>query len=389
MTSQSWTLINAEESLSLDSFSVKGIDISNAAKHCQIDYQLLRGGLREGLHLLTIDAGAIRVAILPERGMGLWKAWANDIEIGWNSPISGPVHPQWVPVSEPSGLGWLDGFDELLVRCGLYSNGAPEFDKAGQLVHPLHGHIANLPSHRLDVSIDPASGEITVCGIVDEKRFHFHKLRLTSTIRLRPEELAIDICDEVTNLSENPGNMQLLYHINLGPPIHSPDSELLLPVHQMAPRDEAAASDVNTWNQYRPPTEGAGEQVHFFDLLADQEGRTRVVLKGAGGNSGLSLCYNTKQLPCFSQWKNAAPQYDGYVTGLEPATNYPNPRSFESAQGRVVPLEAGQTRRFELQLMYHPDHQSLATAERAVESLAAISQPTLHTSPRPDWSATP
>ncbi len=157
----------------------------------------------------------------------------------------------------------------------------------------------------------------------------------------------------------------------------------------MAPRDEAAASDVNTWNQYRPPTEGAGEQVHFFDLLADQEGRTRVVLKGAGGNSGLSLCYNTKQLPCFSQWKNAAPQYDGYVTGLEPATNYPNPRSFESAQGRVVPLEAGQTRRFELQLMYHSDHQSLATAERAVESLAAISQPTLHTSPRPDWSATP
>ena len=36
--------------------------------------KLLRGGLREGLHLLTIDNGATRVAILPERGMGLWKS---------------------------------------------------------------------------------------------------------------------------------------------------------------------------------------------------------------------------------------------------------------------------------------------------------------------------
>ena len=46
---------------------------------------------------------------------------------------------------EPSGLGWLDGFDELLVRCGLESNGAPEFNPNGSLRYPLHGKIANMP----------------------------------------------------------------------------------------------------------------------------------------------------------------------------------------------------------------------------------------------------
>ena len=40
----------------------------------------------------------------------------------------------WVPLTEPSGLGWLSGFDELMVRCGLESNGAPDFDDSGQML---------------------------------------------------------------------------------------------------------------------------------------------------------------------------------------------------------------------------------------------------------------
>ena len=187
MASKTWTLINTEKSSVLDCLSVRGAEISAAAEDCRIDYELLRGGLRDGLHLLTIDNGQIRVAILPERGLGLWKAWANRCRIGMAFPHCRPSSsPIGFRVSEPSGLGWLDGFDELLVRCGLYSNGAPEFAAQGQLIYPLHGHIANLPAHRLDVSLDESSGAITVRGIVDEKRFHFHKLRLVSTVRLHP-----------------------------------------------------------------------------------------------------------------------------------------------------------------------------------------------------------
>ena len=31
----------------------------------------------------------------------------------------GPVNPAFVNLSGLGGLGWLDGFDELLARCGL------------------------------------------------------------------------------------------------------------------------------------------------------------------------------------------------------------------------------------------------------------------------------
>ena len=40
-----------------------------------------------------------------------------------------------------------------------------------------------------------------------------------------------------------------------------------------------------------------------------------------------------EELPCFTLWKNTAAEADGYVTGLEPGTNFPNLRSFERFVG--------------------------------------------------------
>src|ERR1700740_2851694 len=98
---------------------------SARAAACTTTSKALRGGRSDGLELIEIDNGALRVALLPQRGMGIWKAWLGDLELGWRSPVRGPVHPSHVPLFDPNGLGWLEGFDELLCRCGLTSNGAP------------------------------------------------------------------------------------------------------------------------------------------------------------------------------------------------------------------------------------------------------------------------
>ena len=140
-------------------------------------------------------------------------------EIGWQSPVRGPVHPEFVPLMEPGGLGWLDGFDELLVRCGLESNGAPDFDDSGKLIYQLHGRIANRPAHRVDVSVDDSTGEITVTGVVEETRFHFSKLRLTSKLVTRVNDPTVHLCDQVENLSGSEAEVQMLYHINFGQPL--------------------------------------------------------------------------------------------------------------------------------------------------------------------------
>ena len=62
------------------------------------------------------------------------------------------------------------------------------------------------------------------------------------------------------------------------------------------------------------------------------------MLRNQAGDKAVVLRFHKDQLPCFTLWKNTAGRRDGYVTGLEPATNYPNPRPFEKARNRIVTL---------------------------------------------------
>ena len=62
------------------------------------------------------------------------------------------------------------------------------------------------------------------------------------------------------------------------------------------------------------------------------------MLRNQAGDKGVVLRFRNDQLPAFTLWKNTGGLRDGYVTGLEPGTNYPNARPFEKAQNRVVTL---------------------------------------------------
>jgi galactose mutarotase-like enzyme len=292
-----------------------------------------------------------------------------------------------VRVSEPSGLGWLDGFDELLVRCGLESNGAPEFDSNGTLRYGLHGKIANIPAHKVEVNVDGDSGEIRVTGVVDETRLFFNKLRMTSTYTTRVGQPGMTVTDTITNLSAEPGELELLYHTNFGLPLVDPGSKVVLPVRKMAPRDADGVGNLAEWDTYGPETPGSAEAVFFFDLAGDAEGRTRAVLRNAAGDQGVSLQFSTKQLPCFTLWKNRQAAADGYVTGLEPAINFPNVRSFEKEKGRVAVLAPGESRTFELTMEVHADAAGVEAAEATVAQLQQGVTPKILDQPDAEWSA--
>ena len=109
-----------------------------------------------------------------------------------------------------------------------------------------------------------------------------------------------------------------------------------------------------------------------------------MLLKNAAGTRGASVQFNTGQLPCFSLWKNTTAEADGFVTGLEPATNFPNPRSFEGDRGRVVALDPGGTCSFDLRLEAHQNAAEVGAAEQRIAALQTAA-PTIHQSPLPDW----
>lgn len=299
-----------------------------------IEKRVLQGGKQQGVDSIKVSSDTFSFEVLPTRGMNIWKMWTGDFEYGWKSPTKGPVHPSFVPLMEPSGLGWLDGFDEVFARCGLESNGAPEFDEDGRLAHPLHGKISNTPAR--NVTIETDGDLIKIMGVVEEARFHFMKLRMTSTITWKIGSTSLQIDDEIENLSANDAEVQMLYHINFGEPLLDAGSKFAAPIKKVVPRNDHAASSISNWQEYLSPTIGYEEQVYFLELAGDAEGNTQAVLKNSNESKGVAIRSNVKQLPYFSVWKNTTSSEDGYVTGLEPSTNFPNPKSFEKAKGRVV-----------------------------------------------------
>jgi galactose mutarotase-like enzyme len=382
MSSHTLQLITSHRGASFAAADRVDVSLGNLA----VRTRRLAGGVRDGVLLVELVAGATKVFVLPDRGLGIWKILADGCELGWQSPVHGPVHPRFVPLAEPSGIGWLDGFDELVARCGLVSNGAADFDAAGRLRHPLHGRIANLPAHHLDVTLDEAAGTITLTGAVDETRFLVHALRMTTSLTLHADRQRVAWTDTVKNLSDRPATMQMLYHVNFGPPLLGPGAEVVAAIDELAPRDFAAESDVASWGRYAGPRAGQGEQVHFARLRPDAQGVATALLVGPDHRNAASLSWTADTLPCFTLWKNEGGLADGYVTGLEPGTNYPNARTHEESQGRIVPLAPGGSVRFDLAIEHHHGD-GIAAERRRIESLA-VRSPEIHTSPKLGWSAT-
>jgi hypothetical protein len=279
----------------------------------------------------------------------------------------------------------LEGFDELLVRCGLLSNGAPEFDDHGGVRYPVHGRIANLPCHSLRIEVQPELGVLEVVGRVMESRFLVYTLELETRMRFFAGRTSIEISDTVTNPLTSPGSMQLLYHINLGQPVLQSGSRLVAALDRLVPRDSRASDGVDSWDVCAGPEDGFREQVFYTKPLMDENYWTEAMLTNHDASLGYSVHFDVRTLPYLNFWKNTAGVEDGYVLGIEPATGFPNPRTYEEQNGRVVRLQGGQSRTFRMKLQ---PHLSASEVQNAVERIRKLqSRPCcIESRPRSGWS---
>ena len=345
----------------------------------------LSGGLSDGVDLLEVDNGLLSFAVLLSKGMGVWRGKCGDVELKWDSPVHGPVHPRHIPIFHPSGLGWLEGFDEWIARCGLNSNGAPEFTPAGVLRYPLHGRIANMPAREASCAYDSESGVMTVSGVVDEAALFSSKLALNVSYTTSAGSTRLHVRDEVVNLGSVPAEFELLYHINSGFPLMTPGAEFFIPFEKMTPREASAKANLDRWNVCLPETPDSPENCYLFDLAADSLGRTRVMILNAAKDRGVSLSFNKNEFPHFLTWKLMRPNGDTYVTAIEPCVNFPNTRSFEKKHGRVAALEPGASRvfNFDIDVLLSPEQ--IGAAKEDIAALQAGAAGTIEADPLEEW----
>lgn len=346
-----------------------------------ITKQSLKGGKQDGVEIITINNGELKISIIPTRGMGIFDVHSKSVRLGWDSPVKEIVHPSHINLDSRGGLGWLEGFNEWMVRCGLEFAGHPgtdEFiDNTGNpstLNLTLHGKIQNIPASEYEIIIDPEPPHrIRVSGTVYEKFFYGPKLKLVTEISTVAGSDTFQISDQVINEGAFPQEFQLIYHGNYGSSILEEGAQIYTPAKSVTPMNDHAAKGIDNWQSYQGPTPGFIEEVYLLEPQSDEEGNTLALLANADLTLGTSVRWNLSELPYLTVWKNTAAKKDGYVTGIEPATGFPFNRKVERKYGRVPMIQPGETRAFTLNFGIHHDQDSVQSIISQVDKLQKTS----------------
>jgi hypothetical protein len=386
-----YSLASVAKNQRLESFEVSNKTLTDLKipGPWSVKQETLHGGKQEGVHRVTIDNGKLKIVVIATRGMSVFEVRHGDLRLGWDSPVKELVHPNLINLERRGGLGWLEGFNEWMVRCGLEFAGHPGMDEfidntgaTQQMNLTLHGKIGNIPASEVELLIDrKPPHRIRLRGTVHERSFYGPKLELVAEISTEPDADTFRITDQVTNHGATDQEFQLIYHANYGRPLLEQGSKAIVAAERIAPMNDHAAPAISGYAEYVGPTKCFIEQVYLVHPLSDADGRTQIVLKNAAGDRASSIAWNVRELPYLTIWKNTAAVEDGYVTGLEPATGFPYNRRVERKAGRLAKLSPGQQRSFTLDFGLHLGADAVSQAESAVTKLTAGREPILEKSP--------
>ena len=377
-----YVLTDTASGTHVESFTLTAADLGITDAEFTVRKYTLHGGKQEGVDIVEVDNGQLTFSVIPTRGMSIYKVKSGDVTLGWNSPVKEVVNPAFITLEDNGGLGWLDGFNEMMVRCGYNWAGHPG-DDDGRLM-TLHGRAGNIPASIVEIRIDKeAPYRIRVRGQVNEKTFKFLDYQAWTEISTEPGSSAFSLDDTITNLSDYEREMQIIYHGNFGDPLLEKGAEFVAPVKQVVPFDASAAVDLKGWTTYLGPTVGYGERVYNVTPFGDKKGMTTVMLQNAAADRGVSLSYDLAQLPAFSLWKNTDTKRDGYVTGLEPGTGFAYTRATERKHGRVPKLKGGESRRFQLTYEILLSKDDVAGTTKAIKAIQGKRKTTVIAEPIP------
>jgi len=337
-------------------------------KPFSVTLRTLHGGRQEGVSIVDIDNGAMKISVVPTRGMNVLQASVGDVRLGWDSPVKEVVNPAFIELNGRGGLGWLEGFNELVTRCGYEWVGHPGMDN-GELL-TLHGRAANIPASKVTLHIDEKPPyAIRLVGELKEQAFKKVDFAVQAELSTEPGTTRFDLADTLTNQGDYAKEYQALYHSNFSTPFLEEGARFAAPVKQVSPFNDKAKADLDDWQTYRGPTRDYDETVFNVVPYADAEGNTLTVLHNRAAALGVAVGFNTAQLPVFSLWKNTDTQGQGYVTGLEPGTSFSYNRRYQRPLNLVPSIGPKEQRQFRISYSLLADANAVSQALQRVKTI--------------------
>ncbi|PIE31549.1 hypothetical protein CSA56_17960 [candidate division KSB3 bacterium] len=310
----------------------------------------LTDGNERGIRAAEFKTGSgFNFTVLADRGLDISSADYCGQSLCWRS-CTGDTHPAYY---ESEGLGWLRGFyGGLLTTCGLSYFGAPDVDQGQEL--GLHGRVSNTAAKNVafDCEWDGDDYVMSIQGKIREAAVFQENLVLHRKIWTRLGEKRLFIDDEVENAGFAKSDHMMLYHINGGFPVVDEGSQIVAPFLKTTPRNDDAKVGLDKFFLFQGPTPGFQERVYYHDVAVDDQGCVLSALINAAFNNGegfgFYIKYRKEQLPVLIEWKMNGE--GAYVVGMEPGTHMADGRSLERKEGRLITLDPGESRFYNLEI---------------------------------------
>ncbi|MDW8847318.1 aldose 1-epimerase family protein [Erwinia sp. MMLR14_017] len=366
---KTWVLTSAEAGTEKGDWKISSEELNIKDKAFSIEQKVLHGGKQEGSKVIVISSkDGLTITLSPTRGMNLLKVEGFGSRMGWDSPVKEVVNPAFINLESRNGAGWLEGFNEMMVRCGYEWTGHPV--TADGQIYTLHGKAGNTPVSQTEVEVaDTAPYEIRIRGLIKESTFKKADLQTMTELRYVPGSNSFSLHDRLTNHADYPHDYQIIYHSNFSTPILEEGARFLAPMASISPFNDYAKAGLKTWQTFAGPTKGYDEMVFNIKPLSDKNSQTLAAVVNKKGDKGASIQFDTRQLPMLTLWKNTDTIKQGYVTGIEPGTNYAYPVTVERAQKRVKQLQPGASTQFDLTYTLLHSSEQVAATEKKIAAI--------------------
>ncbi|MDD4312153.1 MAG: aldose 1-epimerase family protein [Eubacteriales bacterium] len=271
------------------------------------------------------NAGGLSFSVTPDHCLDLYDFSFRGINLAFHSK-NGLNASAFQSTAGEFFSYWPGG---MLATCGLDNVGsAVESDPMNRF--PIHGRIGDCSANHFssDARWENEDYVLRLSGTMRESRLYGRSLELRRQITTSLDAAEVTITDTITNLTDAPEPIFLLYHFNFGYPLLDKDARYF------GPRSETSeCCDIgdNDFQSMHAPVDGAAHRT-FFHIPRDK-GFVTAGLYQPKLRLAAYLRYDTVSLPYLLEWK-CLKSHD-YVLAIEPA-NCP-------AVNRESDLQSGKT----------------------------------------------